>query len=105
MVYLLEKTTLAWSLPSFHRIILTLQWAQHPTSLEAFLSPFYPKTMCPECGGGSLQRYPSHPRESHRGFPDKYYQDWRKYSRFFPLPGELIQNKNVMCFTAGGRAN
>lgn len=48
---------------------------------------------------------PSHPREFHTGFPDKYHQGWRKSSRFSPLPGELIQNKNVMCFIAGGRAN
>lgn len=48
---------------------------------------------------------PSHPREAHTGFPDKYHQGWRKSSMFSPLPGELIQNKNVTCFTAGGRSN
>lgn len=107
-VYLLEKTTLARPLPSFHGSILTLHWAQHPIIWsKGFFVSFLPQIHVPRAWRWLSMKVftPFHLKESHMGFPDKYHQGWRKSSKFSPLPAELTQNKNVMCFIAGGRAN
>lgn len=121
--YLLEKTIPAWAFPHFPwehpraAVGSAPHWPQrHLGQLVAFWSPLYPKSTWPQHGGGihalregsntiASKGVEEHPMWVSHASTISTREAPPSFPRCSLLPAELRQDKNVMCFAAGGTAN